>query len=41
MKMEYFDANSAYRFMESLIKEVGNRESGTDAERKAAQQIKK
>jgi len=41
MKMEYFDANSAYRFMESLVKDVGNRESGTDAERKAAQQIKK
>ena len=41
MKMEHFDANSAYRFMESLVKEVGNRESGTDAERKAAQQIKK
>jgi alcohol dehydrogenase YqhD (iron-dependent ADH family) len=39
--MEYFDANSAYRFMENLVKKVGNRESGTDAEGKAAQQIKK
>jgi hypothetical protein len=38
--MKSFDASSAYRFMETLVKDVGNRESGTDSERKAAQQIK-
>lgn len=38
--MKSFDANSAYRFMERLVKEIGNRESGTDSERRAAQQIK-
>ena len=38
--MKSFDANSAYRFMERLVKDVGNRESGTDSERRAAQQIK-
>jgi len=38
--MEGFDANSAYGYMEKLVKEIGNRESGTDAERRAAEQIK-
>jgi len=38
--MKSFDADSAYRFMERLVKEVGNRESGTDSERRAAGQIK-
>jgi Iap family predicted aminopeptidase len=38
--MKSFDASSAYRFMEKLVKEIGNRESGTDSERRAAQQIK-
>jgi len=38
--MKPFDASSAYRFMERLVKEIGNRESGTDRERLAAQQIK-
>lgn len=38
--MKSFDAGSAYRFMEKLVKEIGNRESGTDSERRAAQQIK-
>lgn len=38
--MKSFDASSAYHFMERLVKEIGNRESGTDSERKAAQQIK-
>lgn len=39
--MKPFDADSAYRFMERLVTEIGNRESGTDSERRAAQQIKK
>jgi Zn-dependent M28 family amino/carboxypeptidase len=38
--METFDADSAYQFMEKLVKEIGNRESGTDSERRAAQKIK-
>lgn len=38
--MKSFDADSAYHFMERLVKEIGNRESGTDSERRAAQQIK-
>ena len=38
--MKYFEASSAYRFMERLVKDIGNRESGTDAERRAAMQIK-
>ncbi|MEM2118284.1 MAG: M28 family peptidase [Candidatus Bathyarchaeia archaeon] len=38
--MKVFDAVSAYRFMERLVKEVGNRESGTDKERQAAHLIK-
>ena len=38
--METFDGDSAYRFMEKLVKDIGNRESGTDSERRAAQQIK-
>jgi len=38
--MKAFDAVSAYRFMERLVKEVGNRESGTDRERQAAHLIK-
>jgi aminopeptidase YwaD len=39
--MKSFDADSAYRFMESLVKEIGNRESGTESERRAAVQIRK
>jgi aminopeptidase YwaD len=38
--MEFFDADSAYRFTERLVKEIGNRESGTDSELLAAQQMK-
>jgi aminopeptidase YwaD len=38
--MKSFEADSAYRFMERLVKEIGNRESGTDPEHRAAQQIK-
>jgi hypothetical protein len=38
--MKSFDPNSAYHFMERLVKEIGNRESGTDSERRAAHQIK-
>ena len=38
--MKSFDSVSAYQFMESLVKKVGNRESGTDSESKAAQQIR-
>lgn len=41
MIMKSFDADSAYRFMESLVKEIGNRESGTESERRAAVQIRK
>jgi len=35
-----FDAVSAYSYMERLAREIGNRESGTDSERRAAEQIK-
>jgi Iap family predicted aminopeptidase len=35
-----FDSDSAYRFLERLVTEIGNRESGTDSERQAAQRIK-
>jgi aminopeptidase YwaD len=38
--MKLFDAGSAYRFMERLVTEIGNRESGTSSERKAAEQVK-
>jgi BMFP domain-containing protein YqiC len=38
--MKSFDPSSAYNFMEKLVKDIGNRESGTDSERRAAQQIK-
>jgi Iap family predicted aminopeptidase len=38
--MKPFEAKSAYNFMERLVKEVGNRESGTESERKAARQVK-
>jgi Iap family predicted aminopeptidase len=38
--MKNFDADSAYRFMERLVKEIGNRESGTDSERRAAERVK-
>lgn len=38
--MKPFDVNSAYGFLERLVKEIGNRESGTDSERRAAEQIK-
>ena len=38
--MKSFDDDSAYRFMERLVKEIGNRESGTDSERLAAEQIR-
>jgi len=39
MQLESFDASSAYRFMERLVKDIGNRESGTGSERRAAEQI--
>jgi aminopeptidase YwaD len=39
-KLKSFDADSAYGFMERLAKEIGNRESGTDSEWRAAQQIR-
>jgi aminopeptidase YwaD len=38
--MKSFDPISAYHFMEGLVKDVGNRESGTNSENKAAQQIR-
>jgi hypothetical protein len=38
--MKSFEAGSAYSFMEKLVLNIGNRESGTDSERRAAQQIK-
>jgi len=38
--VQSFDADSAYRFMERLVKEIGNRESGTNSERRAAEQIR-
>jgi aminopeptidase YwaD len=37
--MNKFDAHSAYHFMESLVKDIGNRESGTPAEARAAKKI--
>jgi Zn-dependent M28 family amino/carboxypeptidase len=39
--MKVFEAGSAYRFMEHLVKDVGNRESGTDSEFRAAGKIRK
>ena len=41
VRVKLFDADSAYRFMERLVTEIGNRESGTSSERKAAEQVKK
>jgi len=38
--MKQFDPPSAYRFMERLVTDIGNRESGTDSERKAAEKVK-
>jgi Iap family predicted aminopeptidase len=38
--MKNFDADSAYRFLERIVKEIGNRESGTDSERGAAERVK-
>lgn len=38
--MKSFDVDSAFHFMYRLVKEIGNRESGTDSERRAAEQIK-
>lgn len=38
--MKSFDAASAYSYMEKLVKQIGNRESGTDSERRAAEQVK-
>jgi aminopeptidase YwaD len=38
--MQCFDADSAYRFMEKLVKEIGNRESATESEQRTANQIK-
>jgi aminopeptidase YwaD len=38
--MKPFDAHSAYSYMERLVKDVGNRESGTDREAQAAEKIK-
>ncbi len=38
--MKIFDAGSAYGYMEKLVKEIGNRESGTDAEKRAADHVK-
>jgi len=35
-----FDPKSAYHFMETLVTEIGNRESGTDSERQAAVRVK-
>ncbi len=40
LEMKSFDAASAYHFMERLVKDIGNRESATDSERRAAEQIK-
>jgi len=37
--LKSFDPSSAYRFMETLVKEIGNRESATDSELRAAQRI--
>ena len=38
--MESFDSVSAYSFVRKLVNEIGNRESGTDSERQAAEMIK-
>jgi len=38
--MRSFDAGSAYHFVERLVKEVGNRESGIELERRPAQRIR-
>ena len=38
--MKTFNPDSAYKFMEVLVKEIGNRESATDSEFKAANRIK-
>ncbi|MGD0159081.1 MAG: M28 family peptidase [Candidatus Bathyarchaeia archaeon] len=38
--MKSFEAGSAYRFMENLVLGIGNRESGTESELRAARQIK-
>ena len=38
--MKSFEADSAYRYMENLVLGIGNRESGTDSELRAARQIK-
>lgn len=38
--MKSFDAASAYSYMEHLVTDVGNRESGTDRELKAGMKIK-
>lgn len=38
--MKSFDAHSAYSYMERLVKDVGNRESGTDREVQAAKKIR-
>jgi acetylornithine deacetylase/succinyl-diaminopimelate desuccinylase-like protein len=38
--LKSFDAQRAYGFMETLVKEIGNRESATDREAKAAEKIK-
>lgn len=38
--MKTFDPDFAYKFMETLVKEIGNRESATDSEFKAAERIK-
>jgi len=38
--MKVFDSDSAYKFMEILIEEIGNRESATDSELRAAERIK-
>jgi len=38
--LKSFDAERAYGFMETLVNEIGNRESATDREAKAAEKIK-
>ncbi len=38
--MKSFDANGAYSYMEHLVKDIGNRESGTEREAKAAKMIR-
>lgn len=39
--MQTFNADSAYKYMETLVKQIGNRESGTESEKTAANLIKK